>query len=135
MLIEQWADKQRVDIACVTETHLPHSSAECANAGLYVEDERVRGDWKWFFSSGVDPKHLEQIDKIKKGGGKVLRNWWEQAREHDGLAIMVHRQWWHNIVDVRPEDGRTMTLKRKSTLRLKVIAAYAPHAYRPTEEK
>ena len=47
-----WQDgrKKRIDIVCVTKTHHPHSSVEG------IGDEEVRGDWKQFFSSGVDPK-------------------------------------------------------------------------------
>ena len=57
MLIERWADKQRVDIVCVTETHNPHSNMELAQGGLYVDEERIQGDWQWFFSSSVDAKN------------------------------------------------------------------------------
>ena len=42
MTIERWADKHRVDVVCVTETHHPHSSMELTQGGLYVDQERIR---------------------------------------------------------------------------------------------
>ena len=59
MTVEEWAMKHSIDVLCVAETQHPYSSTEQAEAGLYVEEEKVRGDWKWYFSFDVDPKHLE----------------------------------------------------------------------------
>ena len=70
VLIEKWAEKHNVDVVCLTETHHPHSSTECARKGLYVEDERIWGDWIWYYSSGVSPAHLEAAEQFKKEGNK-----------------------------------------------------------------
>ena len=135
MIIEQWAEKHCIDVVCVTETHHPHSSVESVPDGMYVEEEKIRGDWKWFFSSGVDPKDLEKLEKTKKTGGRATAAIREQAREYHGVATMVHKRWWHNITDARPAGSRAMVLELKTKPRLKFLAAYAPHALRPTEEK
>ena len=81
-----------MDVLCVTETKHPYSSTECLNTGLYVEEERVRGDWRWYFSSGINPKDLEDADKIKKEGRKLPAELMRRTREHHGVAVMVHRR-------------------------------------------
>ena len=74
MLIEQWAEKHRIDVICVTETHHAHTSTECEKDGLYVEGERIRGDWRWYFSSGINPKDLEAVEKLKRRVTKSQQN-------------------------------------------------------------
>ena len=59
----------------------------------------------------------------------------EQAREYHGVAILVHRRWWHAIAEAWPEGARAMILTLQAKLRLRIIVAYAPHAYRPIDEK
>ena len=102
---------------------------------LYVEEDKIRGDWKLYFSSKVDPKHIDNVKQIRARGGTVPRALLEQSREYHGVAIMVHERWWHNIVDVRPGGAIIISLTLKPNQKLKVIAAYAPHAVRPAEEK
>ena len=68
--VEQWAKRKGVDILCLTETKQAHTSEE-GHEEVDVADEKFKGDFKWFFSTGVDPKTHESITKLKAAGKKV----------------------------------------------------------------
>ena len=114
----------------------PSTLQHGAGTGWLVRGRRTNpGDWQWFFSSSVDAKRLEAAEKLRKECKPLTADIRTNTIEHYGVAIMVHKRWWHNIQDVRPAGSRMMSLEIEAKPKTRIIAAYAPHAYRPQEEK
>ena len=86
------------------------------------------GDWRWFFSTDVNPKNLDVVAKLKKEGKRIPTEAKNAAQEHIGVAIVVHRRWWDKFVDVRPINGRTIVAKLQTKPAITVVVVDAPHA-------
>ena len=67
LTVEEWAAKQKVNVVCVSETQRNLSTCE-QGVEQWVDEEQIKGDWKWFFSSGVEPTNSEKADKLRKNG-------------------------------------------------------------------
>ena len=68
--IEEWANKNRIDVLLLTETQHAHTSVE-TGTDKESEGKRIQRKWKWYFSSGVDPQAHDIVAKQKKSCRKV----------------------------------------------------------------
>ena len=88
IILEAWADRNLIDIICRAETKVPHSSVWDGD-GEVVDEEKVRGNWRWYISKGVDIQILETVAKLKKEEKKVPAEVRKASMEYIGVAIGV----------------------------------------------
>ncbi len=61
--LEDYAEEQGAGIVFKQETQHPHSGEEGDTEKLDWEGNKVGGKYKWYFSSGIDPKVVEAWGK------------------------------------------------------------------------
>ena len=136
MAVKEWGTANHIDVICVSETHYNANSVENCAGGPWVDNEQVRCvNWKCFFSSGVEPKDVEQVEKLKKAGKQVPGELKQKVREFQGVCTVIHKRLWSRTVDVRPFGGRLMKISIISSAPTTIISAYAPHAEKTLEEQ
>ena len=129
MLIENWADKNHIDIVRLTETKVATSSTE-GGVGQDVNGQLIRNKWKLFFSTGFCPKNVEKASTLKKQGKHVLQDVKTKLTEHIGVGVMVRNEWWDKIKDVRPISDRRMRVVLDTVPKIFINIVDAPHAMR-----
>ena len=127
-------DKHELDIICISETKYPFCSTE-GGQETYVDEIRIKGNWKLFFSTSVNPKQLEKMQKLKKAGQGIAPELRQTAVEHAGVAIAINRRMWDQMIDVRPKHGRMMSAIIKTKPEINIAVVDAPHSFRDREEK
>ena len=70
LILELFGNNHKLDIICLAETKHPHTSQEGDNVQT-IGDEDVKGNYTYYFSTSVYPKHIDQSNKYKKKGGKA----------------------------------------------------------------
>ena len=113
---------------------MAHSSTE-GGEGQDVGGTVIRNNWKWYFSTGVDPKDLEKAEKMKKQDKKIPHDLHTKTIEHIGGGFIVHKKWWNRLKDVRPINGRMMEVVLETTPETIMNIVDAPHAYKNEDEK
>ena len=73
-----------------------------------IGDEEWGGDWRWYFTKGVEKKMLDEKAKVQKAGHTISPELRNQTTEFAGCATIIHRRLWHLITDVRPINGRIL---------------------------
>ena len=121
--IEKWCEDNSIDILVATETKINTNATE------------TRGIYQWFFATGVNHKDREIVEAKRAKNLRPTPAEWRKAAEHHGVAIMVKRKLTTDIEAIEPLNGRILKMQFKTTPKLNVVAAYAPHAARPAEEK
>ena len=101
MQLESWAKRKSLHVAAPTEPQHAYSSAE-GSSTEWTDGSTARGDYKWYFSSGVKPEDRDKADKLKRAGKHIPRESTEKIREHAGVAFMMHKKLWGCIDDVAP---------------------------------
>ena len=76
--IENWADRKQIKILAITETQHAHTSEEGGKQKENLQKVTRGGQYKWYYSSGIDPKRhaeLEEARKTKMGRtGTLIRH-------------------------------------------------------------
>ena len=52
--------------AAIQESQHPHTVEEGGHKKTTPEGELVGGTYKWYYSSGIDPKIHEELEKLRK---------------------------------------------------------------------
>ena len=119
---------------CVSETRACNRGTEGGENKL-IGDEEWGGDWKWFFTTGVDKHLLDEKHKLQMNGKSISPEMRIQTTEYAGCATIIHKRLWHLIADVRPINGRIMKTKLDTTPKSIVFSVYAPQAGADTQSK
>ena len=72
--IEHWAEEKRIDVILLCETQYAHCALEGGGQYEDLDGLITHRQWKWYFSTGVNPKVHESIDKQKKAGERIPKN-------------------------------------------------------------
>ena len=132
-LIERWAKKEQLDIICVSETRACNRGMEGGGSKLIGEEEWGT-DWKWYFTTSVDMKQLEEKAKMQKAGKQICPEVRNKTTEYAGCATIIHRRLWHLIDDVRPINGRIMKTTLSTAPKSMMFSVYAPQARTESED-
>ena len=112
-----------------------------------VEKGEAWGKYAVFYATSIDQKIREKQEKIReekigkgKGSGKTKHKpappWEAPDYEHRGVGIAIHRKHLNCLKEVRPINGRliSLTLNSKGN-NINFISAYAPTAQSSMETK
>ena len=132
--LEEYATENNIDIMLLQETNHPHSGEEGGREKLDWENKKVGGQYKWYFSSGIDP---QDVDKWKKArsSNKKSDALFKKAREIAGVAAMVSKRMQTYLVTADPEGSRLMRIRLKMKKRLDILIAYGQQADKTPREK
>ena len=137
--IEDYAEKRSIMIAAIPETQHAHTSEGGGTQMTTPDGELVGGMYKWFYGSGIDPKVHEELLKLKKAGKKAdktrKKELINQAREHGGVAIMIHKNLWKHIEKIETVGSRLLRCRMKFRKKLDIIVAYGQQANKSLQEK
>ena len=121
-------------IVCLSETKTPSRGIE-GGKELHIGNKAVGGEFKWYFSTGVEQDDLDEKSKLQKAGKQIGYDLKLKTVEHAGCAIMVSSRLWHLVKDVRPICGRMMKAVVRTRPKMIIFSVYAPHAGHDVEIK
>ena len=126
--IENWAERKTLKIIAITETHHPYNTREGGKGKNTPEGYTKNSKYRWYFSTGIDPKMHDIVINERKEKGRSTKENYENTREHRGVAILIHKDYWPYIHEVEHLGGRIMRLSLNFKKKLEIIATYAPTA-------
>ena len=119
----------------ITETQHPHTDEQCTTTKVNKQGTLRGGKYKWYYGSGIDPKAVEELNKERDLKGKAKKEAWENAREHGGTAILIHKRLWNNVIRAEPKGSRLLKCTLKMKKKTDFIIAHAQQATKTKEEE
>ena len=67
--IENWAEHKGIKILGLAETQHAHTSKEGGTKKINADNVIKKNEYRWYFSSGIDPKKHDKKEKEQKRKG------------------------------------------------------------------
>ena len=123
MQIDKWANNWKIWILGLQETK------------VNVNSKVLTDNYVWFFSSSVTNEARLKIQKLRNENKQIDPTTKQNAQEHLGTGVAIHKHVLPCVTNVTPIDNRILTVYLDARPPICYIVAYAPQALHVKEVK